>query len=152
MFFYSVFTSLLITRQPWDNIPLTLETVNPTFGAQIPVLKPWSISVQRFSPFVRYSSTTSATPTRSALHIPADHKKGDAIDTHKEEFKLMPHQASLVGTNGTVSATFLVPGLATIPSDDAIHNITIVQLSLDVSMSWIATPKLDTKASIKVRG
>jgi len=53
--------------------------------------------------------------------------------------------------NVSVSATFKVPGLVTIPSDGDAHNFTIVQLDLDAEMSWISVPKVDARVHLKVR-
>jgi hypothetical protein len=60
------------------------------------------------------------------------------------------HASMAVSSNGGISATFRVPGLITIPSDSAFHNVTIAQLTLDASMSWVTVPKVDTKTHLKV--
>jgi hypothetical protein len=59
------------------------------------------------------------------------------------------HPSMAVSSKG-ISATFRVPGLITIPSDGASHNVTITQLKLDASMSWVTVPKVDTKTHLKV--
>jgi len=56
----------------------------------------------------------------------------------------------LVSSKGDINASFSVPGLISIPSDDDSHNVTIVELLLDASMSWISIPKKDTKAHLTV--
>ena len=55
-----------------------------------------------------------------------------------------------VSSQGNVSATFQVPGLISIPSDDIFHNVTITKLSLDAMMSWVCVPKNDTKTHLNV--
>ena len=60
------------------------------------------------------------------------------------------HPSMAVSSNGGISATFRVSGLITIPSDGAFHSVTITQLKLDASMSWVTVPKVDTKAHLKV--
>ncbi|KAG5351764.1 hypothetical protein C0989_005019 [Termitomyces sp. Mn162] len=52
---------------------------------------------------------------------------------------------------GNVSATFQVPGLITIPSDGAAHNVTIVELSLGAVMSWVCVPKKDMKVHLNAK-
>jgi hypothetical protein len=60
------------------------------------------------------------------------------------------HPSMAVSSKGGISATFRVPGLITIPSDSASHNVTIAQLKLDASMSWVTVPKVDAKTHLKV--
>lgn len=62
----------------------------------------------------------------------------------------MEYRGLYVSSNGTVNATFSIPGLITIPSDGQAHNVTIAQLELEASLSWIAVPKLDTKTRLNV--
>ncbi|TDL23087.1 hypothetical protein BD410DRAFT_814727 [Rickenella mellea] len=63
----------------------------------------------------------------------------------------MAHREIGVSSTGNVSATFQVPGLITVPSDGQQHNVTIVQLKLDATLSWISVPKEDTKTHLKAR-
>jgi hypothetical protein len=51
---------------------------------------------------------------------------------------------------GNVSATFQVPGMINIPSDGVAHNVTIAELKLAASMSWVCVPKKDMKVHLKV--
>lgn len=59
--------------------------------------------------------------------------------------------AAHVHSQGAVSTTYKVPGLATIPCDNKAHNITIVELDLDATLSWITVPKLDARAYLQVK-
>lgn len=64
----------------------------------------------------------------------------------------MAHASASVAAQGTVSATFRVPGLISIPSDGAAHNFTITELALDAKMTWVAVPKVDaTKTHLKAQ-
>lgn len=67
-----------------------------------------------------------------------------------EEEDGMEHRELEVSSKGNISATYRVPGVITIPSDNASHNFTVVQLRLDASMSWVVVPKVDTKTHLKV--
>lgn len=60
------------------------------------------------------------------------------------------HRGLQVSSKGNVTATFSVPGLMTIPSDNVAHKVTIVKLSLDAKMEWVAVPKRDAKVHLKV--
>jgi hypothetical protein len=56
----------------------------------------------------------------------------------------------LVSSKGDINASFSVPGLISIPSDNDSRNVTIVELTLDASMSWISIPKKEAKAHLTV--
>jgi hypothetical protein len=57
---------------------------------------------------------------------------------------------AVLKAKGNVSATFQVPGMISIPSDGDAHNVTITELKLSASMSWVCIPKMDTKVHLKV--
>jgi hypothetical protein len=63
----------------------------------------------------------------------------------------MRNRGLVVSSKGDVTATFSVPGLMTVPSDGASHNVTITQLELEAVMSWISVPKKSPKAHLTVR-
>ena len=120
-------------QQCWENVPTTLETATPTFGLELPTLVVWGIS-----------------------HIPPL-KKGRTKQTARKvtrdsddlEFD-MPHTSTEVTSKGNVNATFQVPGKITIPSDEERHNVTIAELDLEATMSWVCIPKGDTRVHLKV--
>ena len=56
-----------------------------------------------------------------------------------------------VSSSGNITATFSIPGLMSVPSDDVAHNVTIAKLDLDAKMTWVAVPKVDTKVHLNVR-
>ncbi|RXW13249.1 hypothetical protein EST38_g12604 [Candolleomyces aberdarensis] len=59
------------------------------------------------------------------------------------------HRGLEVSSKGNITATFSVPGLMTIPSDNVAHKVTIVKLSLDATMEWVSVPKRDAKVHLK---
>jgi hypothetical protein len=63
----------------------------------------------------------------------------------------MEYAGASVTSKGSVSATFRVPGLVTIPCDGDAHNFTIVELTLKAAMSWVSVPKIDPKTHLNVR-
>ena len=65
--------------------------------------------------------------------------------------KSLRFRDTTITSKGNVSATFTVPGTITIPSDNSAHNVTITQLKLDATMSWIAVPKIDARVRLSVR-
>ncbi len=72
-------------------------------------------------------------------------------DIYEENTLLdMVPRAATVTSKGNVSATFDVPGIITIPSDGAAHNVNIIQLNLEAIMSWVAIPKYDARTRLNV--
>lgn len=62
----------------------------------------------------------------------------------------MAKRELVVSSKGNVTATFQVPGLISVPTDDESHNVTIAELKLDATMSWVAVPKKETKVHLTV--
>lgn len=60
------------------------------------------------------------------------------------------HRGVNVASKGNISATFEVPGVLSIPSDGVAHNVTIVQLDLEATMSWVCVPKKDARIHLNV--
>lgn len=53
-------------------------------------------------------------------------------------------------SSGNITATFRVPGTVTIPSNPATRNLTIAELALNATMTWVCVPKQDTKVHLQV--
>ncbi|KAF4607936.1 hypothetical protein EYR40_000272 [Pleurotus pulmonarius] len=81
------------TGENWDNVQLTLDTVNPIFGVEVP-------------------------PEPSF---------------------------------GGIYAMYDVPGLTSIPNDAQDHNVTIAELKLGATLSWLVVPKVDLRAHLKAQ-
>ena len=128
------------TGEDWNDVPLTLETATPTFGVNVPILTPWTLSVYSSSP-VAYARDRSG-PFPSYMRLRA------TLNRDLDEGS-MRHRELEVSSKGYVSATFSVPGQINIPSDNAGHNVTIVKLVLDATMNWVCVPKKDTRVHLK---
>ena len=113
-------------------MPVTLETANPTFGLDIPVLPAWNLTLE--NP-VRYNSFM-AMPADGARMRGAVRYISLAIDRDEDEL-YAEHQVSQVTSTGSVHATFRIPGQTTIPSDDDEHSVTIADLKLDAKVTWV---------------
>nr|GAT47653.1 predicted protein [Mycena chlorophos] len=156
------------TGESWDDVPLTLETSRPTFGANIPELQPWDLHVYRparptvimapaqpaaviVPPGFRYSRSRS--PARSWR----DRSRSPSFRHHRRRSRTPPPPeiqfptAEVISSGAGVSATFRVPGTVSLPSDGQVHNFTIVKLLLDAQMSWVCVPKLDTKVHLSAK-
>ncbi|KAH0586636.1 hypothetical protein H2248_007853 [Termitomyces sp. 'cryptogamus'] len=152
------------TGEDWADSLLTLETITPTFGLNIPKLDVWNLSVYKPTPptpSIEYKFKSPWTFARSAslpAHtiIPIAHSMHESKVTENsfELEALMYHQGldvMLSSGKGNVSAMFQVPGLITIPSNGATHNVTIVELSLGAVMSWVCVPKKDMKVHLSAK-
>nr|GAT46058.1 predicted protein [Mycena chlorophos] len=146
------------TGEPWDNVPLQLETSTPTFGLGLPTLHPWNVSVRQppawiptssFSPDLSGAAPASAIapPTRNDV-AHGGRGRGGAAPSKK---RTMSVAHTNVSSQGNVTASFQVPGLVSIPCDGQAHNFTIVELDLKAAMSWVSIPKVDPKAHLSAR-
>ncbi|KAF4607892.1 hypothetical protein EYR40_000228 [Pleurotus pulmonarius] len=134
------------------HVPLTLETVSPTYGADIPTLPSWYLSVwtppmpqlrmkmKKKAMMVRMSSEDDM-----AVGMPPPGACPPLPMSSRGAF-----QAEIVA-QGTLSATYQVPGLISIPSDSQNHSVTIIELTLGAEMSWITVPKVDKRVHLKAK-
>ena len=142
------------TGEDWNDVPLTLETAMPTFGVDVPTLTPWTLSV--FNPAIvkmkrsRSIGMPSASPFASLAVAPQLISSLRGRASESSESLEIQHRELQVSSKGYVSATFGIPGLINIPSDNVGHNVTIVKLSLDATMNWVCVPKKDTRVHLKV--
>jgi uncharacterized protein (TIGR02231 family) len=142
------------TGEDWNDVPLTLETATPTFGVNVPTLTPWTLSV--YSPvLMKKSKSISLSPGGAvfagvARGAPRMSTRRERAFDDSDEILSIGHRELQVSSKGYVSATFGVPGLINIPSDNVGHNVTIVKLTLDATMNWVCVPKKDTRVHLKV--
>ncbi|KAF8148209.1 hypothetical protein B0H34DRAFT_669000 [Crassisporium funariophilum] len=150
------------TGEDWVNVPLTLETATPTFGLGVPTLTPWNLSLYRAPVYnkshysARYASGPPGMqpPMASMPQVPTSAVVvpwATSSDIMPKERPSIQHRELTVSSKGNISATFGVPGLISIPSDGVPHNVTIVKLALDATMSWVCVPKKDTKTHLKAK-
>ncbi|PPQ70045.1 hypothetical protein CVT26_013369 [Gymnopilus dilepis] len=147
------------TGEDWKDVPLTLETAAPTFGLSVPTLNPWTLTIYR--PALKSLSRVYGAAATSALDSvqlssapsgpPRPSRRGSNWYKPSSNMEEPMEHRELNVSKGTVSATFTVPGLISIPTDGVGHNVTIVKLSLDADMSWVCVPKKDTRVHLKAR-
>ncbi|KAJ6498227.1 hypothetical protein DFH09DRAFT_945554 [Mycena vulgaris] len=146
------------TGESWDDVPLQLETSTPTFGLGVPKLAPWNLNVvQKSLPRPQSMPMDVQVSFFSRGQIGNVASPSNMLSASADDFPdfdmppAMGYAGASVTSKGTVSATFRVPGLVTIPSDDETHNFTIVELGLKAAMSGVSVPKLDAKTHLTVR-
>ncbi|KIM36583.1 hypothetical protein M413DRAFT_31619 [Hebeloma cylindrosporum] len=157
------------TGEAWEDVPLTLETVTPSFGVSIPELHPWTLAVYR-PPVYRSIGRKSKSRGLSfggggdesrRLAQKIMHRYASSVEEEEGEEELMAYalpvhapirnRGLVVSSKGDITATFTIPGLITVPSDNACHNVTITELELDAEMSWISVPKKSPKAHLTAK-
>jgi len=147
------------TGEPWKDVPITLETANPTYNVTIPELDPWRVSVYSSPPLLpRPTSPPSVYARRSRPHSPPlarDRPREFSPDSNKLAFSpLLPPMrvpTTSVVSKANIAATFQVPDRATIASDGEGHSVTIAKLDLDAVFEWVAIPKKDVRTHLNVR-
>ncbi|KAK7043145.1 hypothetical protein VNI00_008499 [Paramarasmius palmivorus] len=144
------------TTELWENVPLTLETANPTYGLSLPTLHQWNVSVYKPAP---PPPPPAPAPMAAVAAMPRARKLGRSAffsasaDSAEESFggPAMDYATSRVESKGSMSATFRVPGLVTIPSDGGERSFTIVELELNALMTWFSIPNIDTRVHLKAK-
>ena len=72
-------------------------------------------------------------------------------DMRFEDEPAVRHAFANTQSKGDLSVAYRVPGRITVPSDGEMHNVTIRNLDLPASLSWVSVPKKDTRAHLTVR-
>ncbi|KAF9559709.1 hypothetical protein CPC08DRAFT_708583 [Agrocybe pediades] len=148
------------TGEDWNDVPLTLETATPTVGIDVPTLLPWTLSTYKPMPKGMFSAkksrgrVMSGAPMLASPAMPAGLPPAgfDSFGGYEDANSWnVEHRTLQVSSKGNLSATFAVPGLMNVPSDNVGHNVTIVKLELDADMSWVCVPKQDTRVRLKAK-
>ena len=146
------------TGESWDDVPIILETATPTDNVTIPKLDPWRVSVYAPPPPRPARPLVTAAYCMAAVaeeNEESDEDMGfglfdDGPVGQSAPAPKMAVASALVVSQGNITATFRVPGKTTIPSDGAVHSVTIAKLELDAVMEWVAVPKKDPRTHLKV--
>ncbi|KAJ3575514.1 hypothetical protein NP233_g1060 [Leucocoprinus birnbaumii] len=142
------------TGEDWRDVNLTLETADPVFGIDTLSLATWTISTYR--PTTNYYNSRGgggkrASPAASTL--PGTQTATRSIMQEESEFG-EPNMTQLeagINSKNSITATFVVPGKISIPSDGGTHSVTIAQLNLGATMRWIAIPKQEAKTHLSAK-
>ncbi|KAG6811234.1 hypothetical protein H0H92_008404 [Tricholoma furcatifolium] len=138
------------TGEDWTNVSLTLETATPTFGLGVPKLDTWELYRRSSLGQALFTSYSSAAPGAPPPPPPPPQARTYSHTPAAPPPRIVQRTMD-VSSKGAVSATFQVPGLITVPSDGVVHNVTIVELRLGATMSWVCVPKIDTKVHISAK-
>jgi len=99
---------------------------------------------------VDYESRPGSSQT--SISLPLQEELGAGLSTLvMEKGERLDSLASTITSKGHINATFRVPGLVTIPSEDTEHTFTIAELKLDAAITWATAPKKEARVIFKVR-
>jgi uncharacterized protein (TIGR02231 family) len=135
------------TAEDWKDVPLTLEIATPSFQVGIPALNTWTLSVNHSTHVVYAAAHRRAALPSMSRFVDVDAELSEPGGAPRS----LSFRTAAVSSKGNVSASFTVPGIITIPSDATAHNVTITELKLDATMSWVAVPKLDTRVRLSAK-
>lgn len=154
------------TGEDWDDVELTLSTASPQSSTEIPTLQP-----QRIGPInqprpksfggsmrAKRSSVAYGSPQPPLMVMTSAPAGGVAYDAMIESSAPAPPvlfaHATAATVEGATSSTFVISGRSTIPSDSAdgetTHKVSIAVIDLDAKLEWIAVPKLQATAFLRV--
>ncbi|KAF4603112.1 hypothetical protein EYR38_003517 [Pleurotus pulmonarius] len=180
------------TGENWDNIQLTLDTVNPIFGVEVPSLGSCRLTkaepVHPTDNLSEYYPSYPAYPKHQPMvsqAIPPQEYLRSRIPQRNAAFRCgtppcspsrsrswSPHPRSVRSVTppppaihapryltpsspepsfGGIYAMYDVPGLTSIPNDAQDHNVTIAELKLGATLSWLVVPKVDLRAHLKAQ-
>ncbi|KAG8990321.1 hypothetical protein FRB90_001809 [Tulasnella sp. 427] len=149
------------TGEDWTDVALTLSTAAPQLGATIPTLTPYKIGRPRppppppqltFSAPMAAMSLSMALPDDDADEemMEADEDMGMGLFDAAEPMAV----ATAAAIEGATSSTFVIAGKSTIPShqpdDEQTHKVSVAVIDLDAKLEWVAVPKAQTAAFLKV--
>lgn len=130
------------TGEDWENAAIRLSTARPQVGGSLPSLSPWYIDVYRPAPVYR----ESAGAARKSMAPPAPAAMAaESAAEPEEELRAADFVASSA-VSGATAVTFAIPGATSISSDNRDRTVMIAVLSLPVTYSWAAVPKLSSFA------
>ncbi|KAJ7054048.1 hypothetical protein C8F01DRAFT_1362382 [Mycena amicta] len=91
------------TGEPWDNVPLQLETSTPTFGLALPTLNPWNLAVRQ-----QARSSLLSTPPFSTPPPPAGPPPPAPLARRSLAKPAMAVASTSGSSKGNVNATYPV--------------------------------------------
>ncbi|KAF8901316.1 hypothetical protein CPB84DRAFT_1679836 [Gymnopilus junonius] len=144
------------TGEDWNDVPLTLETTTLSFDSSLPIIKQWKLSVHKRpvpNPSSRmpggsiFKAASKEKKSKEELEEESDNDMGFGL----YDDEAIGHSYAQVISKGNLNATFVIPGLITVPTESTNLTFTIQNLDLQSKLSWIAIPKHDTKSRLTAK-
>ncbi|KAG8771593.1 hypothetical protein FRC15_003330 [Serendipita sp. 397] len=142
------------TGEDWKEVELTLSTASPQLGSTIPSLKPlWVnpiyniVRSDRFQNVYRGGGSYMKESAKNAMDtsnmmVGSQSMRGGSRSPILQAAMLLP---DTIPFEGTMSTSFFIEGLSTIPSDTDVtsqaHKVTVSVIDLTADLQWITVPR-----------
>ncbi|KAG9033976.1 hypothetical protein FS842_003859 [Serendipita sp. 407] len=153
------------TGEDWKEVELTLSTASPQLGSTIPSLKP--LWVNPIYNMVRSNRFKGGFGGGGGSYLMEQEGKalemsevvlGSQSMVRRSRSPILQAAMLLPDTipfEGTMSTSFFIEGLSTIPSDTDVtsqaHNVTVSVIDLTADLQWITVPKEQTSAFLQAQ-
>jgi uncharacterized protein (TIGR02231 family) len=152
------------TAEDWKEVELTLSTASPQLGSAIPKLSPLWINPIYASRGIRMAKSkrvvlggggaapgsAPAPPPMASLSAYFDSSDGAVLERGTAFV-----QPDALPVEGTISTSYIIEGLSTIPSDTDLtsqaHKVTVAVIDLTADLEWIAVPKEQPSAFLQAK-
>jgi len=136
------------TAEDWNNVAITLSTMNPNRSNIKPVLRPWKLRyyVQRI---VHRNNVKAQTLSVSNIYMPTNDVNNENLEVKKAFIGDRPSQISSAYTQQVTNMTnveFKIDLKYSIPSDNKSHQVIVMESDIASEFEHFAVPKLSTDA------
>ncbi|XP_050390370.2 protein F37C4.5 isoform X4 [Patella vulgata] len=143
------------TGEDWNDAKLFLSTASPSIGGAVPELESVFLTIKER---VRYQSKSIDRRSKEALTcatIPVSFFKYDDDDDEYYEYSPSPppimYTAMAKVADTTTSTSYEIARLATIPSDNVQHKVSVGIIDLTPRMEYISIPKKVPRAFLTAK-
>ncbi|MBL4657827.1 MAG: DUF4139 domain-containing protein, partial [Flavobacteriales bacterium] len=128
----------------WNNIKLTLSTLNPKRSGTQPTLRPWTLQYRTYAPSYRSGGARGYSKAKAPAAAYDEVVETVAILAEDKEAESAAQYTAV--TENTTSVEFKISLPYSIPTDGQMHDVSIAQHELPVTFKHFAVPKLDLDA------
>lgn len=125
----------------WENVKLTISTGNPLANNDRPLMYPWYIDFARAIAYKAEYDKKMMMQNSMQRSMAADKPVAYEAEPELEEVATIGYGVST--TTNRISAAYTIDVPQTIPSDQQVHLVAIVDYELNSKFSYHAIPKLD---------
>lgn len=139
------------TGEDWKDIELTLSTARPALGGAAPELSPWIVQQREVVPVQAPEGAVTLAPFAMRAESMAKTKAAQILAARSREELRDAAVATATVEAQVTSATFRLPGKASVPADNAAHKLGVAAIALKADLDYEAAPKLLPAAFLTAR-
>jgi uncharacterized protein (TIGR02231 family) len=139
--------------EDWSDVALSLSTVTPSAGIQVPELDPWYLS-----PVSHFHGRAVPVAAAAAAGPPGDEVLDETMMMAETELVEEPmaevseaEYATAHVVQSGLSITYVIPGRAHIPDDGSPHKVTIDRLGFSPTIDYVIAPRIQASAFRRVK-